>query len=199
MKIIGITGTIGSGKTTTSSIIKNLGYNVFESDIITKKLYKKNKVKKIIVNIFGKKINNLKTFRNEINLNLLGNHVFGDKSELIKLENILHPLIFKEKEKFIKKNLLKKKDKIFLDIPLLFKSKSYKECDYIINVHVKKSIQKQRVLRRLHMTEEKFKNILKHQKLETSKFAKYISISINTGNDKKYVEKTLLNFLDSIR
>lgn len=199
MKIIGITGTIGSGKTTTSSIIKNLGYNVFESDIITKKLYKKNKVKKIIVNIFGKKINNLKTFRNEINLNLLGNHVFGDKSELSKLENILHPLIFKEKEKFIKKNLLKKKDKIFLDIPLLFKSKSYKECDYIINVHVKKSIQKQRVLERLHMTEEKFKNILKHQKLETSKFAKYISISINTGNDKKYVEKTLLNFLDSIR
>lgn len=199
MKIIGITGTIGSGKTTTSSIIKNLGYNVFESDIITKKLYKKNKVKKIIVNIFGKKINNLKTFKNEINLNLLGNHVFGDKSELIKLENILHPLIFKEKEKFIKKNLLKKKDKIFLDIPLLFKSKSYKECDYIINVHVKKSIQKKRVLERLHMTEEKFKNILKHQKLETSKFAKYISISINTGNDKKYVEKTLLNFLDSIR
>ncbi len=193
MKKIAITGKIGSGKTTLSKIIKSLGYKVFESDEIVKSLLKTDLVKKELIKNFSKKIKNL--FRNddEVNLKKLSDYVFSEKKELEQLEKIIHPLIKKRKEVFLKKNC--KDTLLFFDIPLLFEKKMHKNFDYIIYAYVKSSIQKKRVLKRKNMNEKKLSNILKIQSHNCVDLQKFISLKIDTENDRNLLKKKIKDFL----
>ena len=103
---IAITGKIGSGKSTVSKIIKNLGFFVFESDKEVDKIFKIERTRKKIKDLFFNKINNLIKKDGSVNKSLLGDYVFLKKDELRNLEDLIHPLLKKEKQKFInsKKN-----------------------------------------------------------------------------------------------
>ncbi len=190
---IAITGKIGSGKSTISEIIKKLGYSVFESDKEVDNLFNKKSVKKKIKDIFFDKINNLIKKDGSINKALLGDYVFLKKDELKKLEKIIHPLISKQKQKFIDQ---KKNEKIlFFDIPLLFEKKLFSQYNFIIYLHVKKKTQEERVLKRKQMNKEKLEKILDAQDYNLNEYKKFISIKIDTSKDINYTKKSLISFI----
>ena len=160
-KIIGITGSIGMGKSTISYMLTKLGIPVFDSDKQVSKVLENNN--KIITKI-GLKwphaviINDL-----DINVNkkVLGDIIFSNLSDKIFLEKLIHPIINQERDLFIQQN--KNHSLIALDVPLLFETKLHNICDFIFLANAKNEIQMSRVLQRKNMTHEKFNLIKKNQ------------------------------------
>ena len=110
---VGITGSLASGKTTASKILSAGRGPLFSADAVVKKLYTKNNFKKVVT----KKLN----LKNSLNIKkLLREKIKEDKSNIKKLEKIIHPLVRKEMHKFIKKNI--KKNLFFLKYLFLLKT-----------------------------------------------------------------------------
>ncbi len=192
---IGITGNIGSGKSTVSNIIKNLGYKVFDSDHEVSKLLENQEIIRLIKEEFNSQIKGL-IKRNKIDRSKLGDFVFSNTNGLKKLENIIHPKVWKEKEKFFTENI--KEQIVFLDIPLLFENKLQRNFNYIIYTFVAKRIQKERVLKRKNMSEKRLNQIIsKQNKLSDHQRAK-ISLRINTNKNIVQIKKKIVDFLSSI-
>ena len=190
---IAITGKIGSGKSTVADIIKDLGYFVFESDKEVDKLFNSNNIKNKIKTLFCK-IKNLTNKDGSINKNVLGEYVFSNKNELKNLEDLIYPLLNKERQKFINS---KKKEKIlFFDIPLLFEKKLFTDYNFIIYVYVKEKIQKERVLKRKKMNKDKLEKILEAQSYNLKDYQKFISINIDTSNDLEQTKQSLISFIN---
>ena len=190
---IAITGKIGSGKSTVADIIKDLGYFVFESDKEVDKLFNSNNTKNKIKTLFCK-IKNLTNKDGSINKTVLGEYVFSNKNELKNLEDLIYPLLNKERQKFINS---KKREKIlFFDIPLLFEKKLFTEYNFIIYVYVKEKIQKERVLKRKKMNKDKLEKILEAQSYNLKDYQKFISINIDTSNDLDQTKQSLVSFIN---
>ena len=182
MLIIGITGSIGMGKTTVSKMLEMLKIPVFDSDQKVKRILEDNR-------IVIKKI--LKTWPDTISKNrkkakidkvALSNKIFKNNKDRVKLENIIHPIVNKEKDQFLKN--FKKNRIVGLDIPLLYETGADKQCDYIFLVNTTKKIQKKRVLMRPNMTEEKFELINDSQWSFKKKNLNSRPIIINTSFGK---------------
>ena len=157
MIIIGITGSIGMGKTTVSKMLRILEIPVFDSDRAVKEILEKNyDIIEKISKIWPESVS-FHQKQKKINKNILSNKIFESKNERKKLERIIHPLVEKERTSFLKK--FEKCFIVGLDIPLLYETGMNKECDYIFLVHTSKKIQKRRVLIRPNMTEKKFELI----------------------------------------
>jgi dephospho-CoA kinase len=190
---IAITGKIGSGKSTVADIIKDLGYFVFESDKEVDKLFNSNNIKNKIKTLFCK-IKNLTNKDGSINKTVLGEYVFSNKNELKNLEDLIYPLLNKERQEFINS---KKMEKIlFFDIPLLFEKKLFTEYNFIIYVYVKEKIQKERVLKRKKMNKDKLEKILEAQSYNLKDYQKFISINIDTSNDLDQIKQSLVSFIN---
>ena len=161
-KIIGITGSIGMGKSTISSMLLKIGIPVFDSDtevatILSNNIKIINQIYKrwpraIVTNKYQKKL---------VNKKILGDIIFKTAKDKLFLESLIHPLVQKQRDLFIKLN--KNKELIALDIPLLFETKAYKICDYVLIADASNSIQRNRVLKRSNMTKQKFQLIKKNQ------------------------------------
>jgi dephospho-CoA kinase len=157
MVVIGITGSIGMGKTTVSNMLETLKIPVFDSDKKVKEIFEKNiKVRKKISKIWPDTVSGNHN-QEKIDKVALSNKIFKSNSAKIKLENIIHPIVKKERTLFLKK--FKGHSIVGLDVPLLYETGTYKQCDYIFLVNTTKNIQKKRVLTRPNMTEEKFELI----------------------------------------
>jgi len=144
MKIVGITGLIGSGKSTLSSYIKTKGYKIVDADNISRDITKKDRIGYTkVVEEFGRDI---LSSNGEIDRAKLSKTVFNDKNALKKLNDTLHPLIFQE----IDRQLDSYKDEkiLFLDAPLLFETKLDKKCDEIILVVCDEEVQISRIQKR---------------------------------------------------
>ena len=141
--IIGITGSIGTGKSTVSNLIKAEGYPIIDTDSIVHDIYKKDLglIKKLVKE-FG---DGILTKTKDIDRKKLGEIVFGDKDKLRKLNELVHPLV---KEKTLK--MIEKLDDglIFLDVPLLFETDFYKLCDYTVVVYADMDNQIWRIMAR---------------------------------------------------
>tara|TARA_Y100001970_G_C14009482_1_gene737629 strand:+ start:214 stop:807 length:594 start_codon:yes stop_codon:yes gene_type:complete len=152
---LGLTGSIGMGKTRTTLMFKYLGVPVFEADRKVHELFNKNiKLIKLIEKNFDGVVKN-----NNINRKTLGNIVFQNKKKKEILENLVHPYVRFERKKFTMNAIKNQFPIVLYDIPLLFETKSEKYYDYVIVVSASKFIQKKRVLNRAGMTKEIFKNI----------------------------------------
>ena len=181
MIIIGITGSIGMGKTTVSNMLRILKIPVFDSDKKVKEILEKNyyiidKISKIWPESvsFNQK-------QKKINKEILSNKIFESKNERKKLERIIHPLVKKERTSFLKKN--EKYYVVGLDIPLLYETGMDKECDYIFLVHTLKQIQKKRVLMRPNMNDKKFE-LINNSQWSFEKKVKERPFVINTSFGK---------------
>ena len=195
MKKIAITGNIGSGKTTISNILLQEGYEVFQCDKEISKLYSCSDLKKEIKKVFNNKVENL-FFRNgKVNKKSLSDYVFSSPTNLKKLENIIYPHLEIVKKTFLKKN--KRTHLLFFDIPLLFEKNIEDQYNHIIYLVLNKKTQKNRVLRRRNMNEDKFKKILKNQR-DFSR-SKKISLILDTNKKKVEVKKNLLDFIKNIK
>ena len=141
-KLIGITGGIGSGKSTVSEIFKYLGYKIYNSDLRAKELIKEPAIKDKLINAFGDKI-----ITNDIlDKELLSEIIFENRSALKKINSIVHPEVKKDFKNWVKKN---SKNKIlFKESALLIESETYKELDKIILIIADKDLRVSRVLKR---------------------------------------------------
>ncbi len=192
---IAITGNIGSGKSTITKIIRELGFKVFDSDKEVKKALLKQDLINEISKEFKSKVSGL-IKKNKIDRAKLGEFVFSNTEELKILEQIVHPKVWERKEKFFEKNC--NEPVVFLDIPLLFEKKLQRKFDFIIRTHVSEEVQKKRVLKRKNMTNAKFNHIKKTQTDYSVVEEKWISLDIDTEEDIKIVKKKVRNFLEKI-
>ena len=182
MLIIGITGSIGMGKTTVSKMLEILKIPVFDSDKKVKEILEKNRkvIKEILKTWPDTILKNQK--KAKIDKVALSNKIFKNNRDRRKLENIIHPIVNKEKHQFLKN--FKKHKVVGLDIPLLYETGSDKKCDYIFLVNTTKKNQKKRVLMRPNMTEEKFELINNSQWSFKKKNLNGKPIIINTSFGK---------------
>tara|TARA_Y100000591_G_C21804247_1_gene683860 strand:+ start:875 stop:1441 length:567 start_codon:yes stop_codon:yes gene_type:complete len=181
MKKIGITGSLASGKTTASKILSSGNGPLFSADNEVKKLYKNKLFKKIITKKF--KIKNNKNLKK-----ILRTRILQKKSNIKKLENIIHPIVRREMNKFIKKNKTKKF--VFMEIPLLIESKLYNKFDSIFFIKAKKSLRLKRFL--LKGGERKLFAILNKKQLTDEKKIKFCDYVIVNDRNKKMLKKKLL-------
>jgi len=180
MIIIGLTGSIGMGKSTVSRQFAALGAKVANSDDFVHQMMEKDEVIAEIAEIFPSSIIDKK-----IDRKILGQIVFADEKKRKILEKILHPRVVELEEKFVKKQQKLGAKLVVLDIPLLFETGADARVDYTIVVSAPKNVQRRRVLARAGMSSEKFERILKTQMpdLEKKKRADFI---IPTGLGKAY-------------
>ena len=129
-KLVGITGGIGSGKTTFSNHLKKLGYVVHESDTVVSEIY--NNPKKQFLSFIKEKISQDAVNYNKINKAEIANVIFSNNKIKKLLERRIHKEVQISREAFIKKHTKKKKKIIFADIPLLFENNLEKRFDSVI-------------------------------------------------------------------
>jgi len=160
-KIIGITGSIGMGKSTISSMLIKLGIPVFDSDKQVSKILENNKNIITKIGLKWPHAVNINNHEMSVNKKVLGDIVFSNLSDKIFLEKLIHPILHQERDLFIQQNI--NYSLIALDVPLLFETKLHKICDFIFLANAKHEIQMSRVLKRKNMTHEKFDLIKKNQ------------------------------------
>ena len=180
MKIIGITGSLASGKTTASKILSNRKGPLFSADDTVKKLYKKKNLKRLISKKF--KLKNTKNIKNK-----LKKLIFSDKSSLIKLEKIIHPFVRTEMRKFIQK--YRNRKVIFLEIPLLIESNLMKNFDIIIFIKAKKQIRLRRFISK--GGDKKFFEILNDKQYSDLKKSNNCDFVVVNEKNLKILKKNL--------
>ena len=172
--ILGLTGSIGMGKSTVAGMFRDFGVPVFDADEAVHELQGPNGalVAEIEAAFPGT------THENGVDRQKLGAAVLGDKSELARLEALIHPAVARMRADFLRDN--GDKPLILFDIPLLFEKGGADAVDAIAVVSAPVQIQRARVLSRPHMTEEKFAHILGLQMPDAEKREKADYI-IDTG------------------
>jgi dephospho-CoA kinase len=186
--IVGLTGGIGSGKSTAVKIFKELGIDSIDADDVAKNIIDSNKnARKLFIEEFGDKYI-LKNHK--INRDLLREDIFNDKSKIKKLESIIHPIVREEIFEFIKKS-----ESIYtiIDVPLIFETKSEDFYNKIVVVDCDTNTQILRASQRDNKTEESILKIIGNQATREERFsiADYvINNDSSYGNLKKEVIKT---------
>ena len=195
-KLIGITGGIGSGKTTFSNHLKKLGFVVHESDTVVSEIY--NNPKKQFLSFIKEKISQDATNHNKINKAEIANVIFSNNKIKKLLERRVHKEVQISREAFIKKYTKKKKKIIFADIPLLFENKLEKNFDLVICIISSKKNRTKRVLKNKKFTKENLNKIFKAQTTDKER-KKRSQIIINNNKTKKDfifgVEKVLTRLI----
>ena len=143
--ILGLTGGIGSGKSTVSKIFLSMGIKVFDADLIAKDILETEQVKEEIKEKLGKEFINLKS--NSVDKELLKKEVFNNSKKLNILNVIVHPRVVD----IYKKKYLEFKDKkeiVIFDVPLLFEVNLERYCDKVIVVDIDLKVQIERIKNR---------------------------------------------------
>lgn len=179
---IGITGGIGSGKSTLCRYLIEQKYKVFESDKEVTKLYDNQEFVQMIVKNFPEIFE-----YNQFNKNILADYVFEKQQALAKLEQIIHPIINKKIKEFFEH--YKNEDFLFIEAPLLFEKRIDHILDFVILILAKQDIRKNRVLARKNMNQKKFYNILKTQMSDELKIKKTSFIILNNSTQKNLFNK----------
>ena len=161
MRVIGITGSIGMGKTTISSMLKFFNIPIFDSDKEVKNILECDKtvlfqIQKIWPEVISSELN-----QEKINKLALADKIFKSKKDRVLLEKIIHPLVKQKRTQFIENHSNSKF--VGLDVPLLYETKTNEICDVVFLVRTSKKIQQKRVLKRANMTKERFELINRAQ------------------------------------
>lgn len=176
MKLIGLTGSIGSGKTTIARMFADLGVPVFCSDNAVHELLKpEGAAFAAVATLFPQAV-----IKGRIDRKKLGQLVFGNIDKLRRLEKIVHPMVEKQQRDFINNWRRQRKKMVVLDIPLLFEIGAENRFDVVVTVWAPPLVQKQRVLARSGMTEQKFHAIIKRQ-MPVAEKIKRADIAIASG------------------
>ena len=190
-KIIGLTGGIGSGKSTVARYIESKGFSIYIADDEARKLTDSPEVIKEITDAFGSSV----VENGIINRKTLSEIVFNNAKNLQKLNSIIHPAV---RVHFI--NWLKKhSDEPFVikEAAILFESGSYKDCDKIITVEVPEDIRLQRVVKRDGVTEEAVRARMRNQWTDKMRAEKsdFVINNIDLDEMKLQVDEILKKLL----
>ena len=195
--VIGLTGGIGTGKSTVSQILKEKKFPVIDLDIISHEVIKFPKVVEKIVENFGKEVLEYNNTGNWIiSREKLGRVIFGNREKRLILNSIMHPEILSAmREKILE---YKKESKIvFVEIQLLFEVQWEKEFDYILLVSAEKDTQVKRILARDKRSKEEALSIINSQMSLDEKKKRSDYVIENDGNIQD-LEKKVDDFLKKI-
>jgi dephospho-CoA kinase len=163
MIVLGLTGSIGMGKSTVGEFFAESGVPVHDADAAVHRLYAADAVPLIEVAFPGTVHDGI------VDRTRLGAQVVGDPEALRRLEAIVHPLVRRAEEQFLAQAEAAGAPVAILDIPLLFETGGDKRCDAVVVVSAPAEIQRSRVMGRSGMTEEKFNGLLGKQMPDAEK------------------------------
>ncbi len=176
--IIGLTGSIGMGKSTVATMFRKLGVPVFDADAEVRRVQGPGgRALATIEALFPGT-----THEGGLHREKLGAAVFGDHAKLRLLERILHPLVAEAQREFLAAHRLK--PAIVLDVPLLFEKGGWRNCHLTVVVSAPHRVQRARVLARPGMTRQKFAGILKGQMPDREK-RRRADVIIETGRGRR--------------
>jgi dephospho-CoA kinase len=157
MFILGLTGSVGMGKSTTARFFAEEGIPIHDADAAVHQLYDGDAVALIEAAFPGT------TRDGSVDRQKLGARVLGDVVALQRLEAIVHPLVRRDEERFLAAAAAAGAKIVVLDIPLLFETGGEARCDAVVVVTAPSAVQRSRVLERPGMTEAKFSALLTKQ------------------------------------
>ncbi|MGQ8630540.1 dephospho-CoA kinase [Agrobacterium sp. DKPNP3] len=157
MIVIGLTGSIGMGKTTTARLFAAEGVAVLDSDAVVHELYRKEAAPLIEEAFPGTTVSGV------VDRGKLGEVLRENPANFTRLEEIVHPLVRKRQQAFLAAAQNEGREFALLDIPLLFETGAENRVDKVVVVSCSPEVQRERVLSRPGMTEEKFAMILARQ------------------------------------
>ena len=184
-KLVGITGGIGSGKTTFSNYLKKLGYLVHESDVVVSEIY--TKPTKQFLRFIQEQISQDAVNHNKINKAEIANVIFSNNKIKKLLERSIHKKVQDSREAFIKKNTKKKNKIIFADIPLLFENRLEKRFDLVICMISSKKNRTKRVLKNKKFTKKNLNKIFKSQITDKERKKRSQIVIINNTTQKDFI------------
>jgi dephospho-CoA kinase len=163
--VLGLTGSIGMGKSATADLFRRLGVPVHDADATVHRLYRGRAAAPIEKEFPGTVSDGI------VDRTKLGAAVFNDPERMKRLEAIVHPLVREEEDNFLKR-VADLAPVAILDIPLLFETGGERRCDATLVVTAPTSVQRARVMGRPGMTEQKFSAILAKQMPDAEKRAR---------------------------
>ena len=166
MFILGLTGSIGMGKSTTAGFFREAGVPVHDSDAVVHRLYEGEAVGPVEAAFPGV------TVDGRIDRAKLAEKLVGNPDAIRSLEAIVHPLVRAVSEGFIKEQAARGARVIVLDIPLLFETGGEKRVDAVVVVSAPAAVQRARVLSRAGMTTERLDALLARQMSDAEKRAR---------------------------
>ncbi len=163
MFVIGLTGSIGMGKSTTARFFAEAGVPVHDADAIVHRLYEGEAAPAIEAAFPGT------TASGKVDRLKLAERVLGDKAALRQLESIVHPLVREAETRFLAEAERKGAPVAVLDIPLLFETGGQERVDAVVTVSAPAEVQRERLLQRAGMTEEKLEALIANQLADAEK------------------------------
>ena len=190
---VGLTGGIGSGKTTVSNFLLDYGIPVYNSDSKGKTLMNTNlELKNNIVSIFGERV-----YDNGIlNTNLLSNIVFNDSTKIEQLNNLVHPKVAQDFNQWVGKN--NNKPILVKEAAILIESGAYLNMDKIILVVSEKSTRINRVSKRDNSDLDSIEKRINHQLTDNEKI-KYADYIIENNSSLEHLKLEVLKVVNKIR
>ncbi len=182
---VGITGGIGSGKTTVCNIFKELGVPIYFADQRAKDLYIENAdVKKKVIELLGE---GSYTTSGEVNKAFIAQHVFQDKTQLTALNAIIHPAVRTDYEHWCKNQTAAY---VLREAAILIESGAYQTCDKIIVVTAPEALRIERVVQRDQTSEQEVKNRIMHQLTDIERL-EYADFEIINDGEQSLVKQVL--------
>lgn len=195
MKIVGLTGGIGSGKTTVAYMFHELGVPIYIADYEAKRLmYTSKVIKRKLIQLFGKEA----YIDEKINRPFLANKIYNNKELLSKMNEIVHPRVSANFKKWIKKQDFQY---VIKEAAILFENNGYQECDFVILVTASEDDKIKRVIKRDNSSARKVKAIMKNQwsdeeKVKLSHFVINNNELSETENQVKNIHQKILESIE---
>ncbi|MDA9654841.1 dephospho-CoA kinase [Pelagibacteraceae bacterium] len=189
MIVIGLTGSVGMGKTQVSKYFKKMKIDVFDSDYQVKLLYEEKKIIKDIEIHFPSAFSN-----NKLDKKTLADIVFKEEKKLRLLESLIHDNLKNKQKNWIRKKIREKSKIVIFDVPLLYEKDNIKKYDYVIVVSCSREIQKIRVLKRKNWNLFRLNYTLNKQ-LDNELKKSMADIIIKTDRGKKHTIIKVLNII----
>ena len=185
MKVVGLTGGIGSGKTTVAKMFSQLEVPIYIADDEAKKLMNRSKIiKRKLTKLFGEEA----YINNQLNRPYLASIIFNNENYLKAMNAIVHPKVAKHFERWLSKQ---EAPYVIKEVAILFENGSYKECDYVITVTATIENRIKRLLNRDNTTINKIQAIIDNQWSDEDKVK--LSNFVITNNDLKSTENQVFN------
>jgi dephospho-CoA kinase len=189
---VGLTGSIGMGKSTTAKLFAEATIPVNDSDAVVHDLYAGEAVQPVEAVFPGASKNG------SIDRQELARQLAADSSGFERLEKIVHPLVREREKEFLDRQRAAGAEIVLLDIPLLFESGAEERVDVVVVVSCDPQIQRDRVLARPNMTEEKFNMILSRQVPDAEKRARADYV-VDTGHGIEAARQRVAEIITDLR
>jgi dephospho-CoA kinase len=194
VKILGLTGGIGMGKSTASRTFLRLGIPVFDADAAVHRLQARGgRAVAPIAAAFPGSVRD-----GSVDREVLRRAVLGQPVALKRLERIVHPLVRAEERRFLGTARRQGRRLAVLDIPLLFETRGEARCDFVLVVSAPAAVQRARVLRRPGMTPERMAAILARQTPDAEK-RRRADFIIRTGLSRHFAQRGIRRLLERLR